>query len=76
MARHYVTFGQIHVHRVAGKTLDCDTIAVFEAASASEGRDKTFELFGDKFFTDYHDKEWTEEDLHYFPKGYVELENI
>jgi hypothetical protein len=75
MARHYVTFGQGHVHHVAGETLDHDSVAVYEAASYSEGREKAFELFGDKFFTDYHAQEWKEENLHYFPRGYVELKN-
>jgi hypothetical protein len=73
MPKHYVTFGQVHTHRVAGKTVDCDCVAVYEAESAAEGRDKAFFHFGPKFFTDYHDTEWKEEDLHYFPNGYVEL---
>lgn len=72
--KHYVTFGQVHVHRVQGKTLDCDTVAVYEAESWNEGREKAFDLFGDKFFTDYHGDKWNEEEmLPYFPKGYVYL---
>ena len=75
LKRHYVTFGQKHVHRVNGKTFDCDTIAVWNCASAVEGRKRAFELFGDQFFTDYHGENWEEEDqLHYFPKGYVEVD--
>ena len=50
--KHYVTFGQVHVHKVQGKTLDRDTVAVYEAESWEEGREKAFDLFGDKFFTD------------------------
>lgn len=72
--KHYVTFGQAHAHRVQGKTLDCDTVAVYEAASWEEGREKAFDLFGDKFFTNYHGDEWNEaEMLPYFPRGYVYL---
>lgn len=71
--KHYVTFGQVHTHRVQGKTLDCDTVAVYEAESSEEGRKKAFDLFGDKFFTNYHADEWDEDDLLYFPRGYVYL---
>jgi len=73
LVNHYVTFGQKHTHRVNGKTLDCDTIARYKVKDAQEGRKKAFEYFGDKFFTDYH-KEFKEEDLHYFPKGFVDIE--
>lgn len=73
MAKHYVTFGQGHTHRVNGKTFDCDTVAVYEAENRKEGRDKAFEYFGPKFCMEYHGSEWNEKHLHYFPKGYVEL---
>ena len=74
MERHYVTFGQIHTHRINGKTLDCDTVAVFESNNAEDGRKKAFELFGDKFFTDYHGDQWNESHLEYFPKGLVYID--
>lgn len=73
MAKHYVTFGQVHTHMVNGKTLDCNTVAVFEAESYEDGRGKAFKYFGDKFFTDYHDSEWDESKLIFYPKGYVFL---
>lgn len=57
MARHYVTFGQQHVHKVNGHTLDKDSIACYNAADCSQGRDKAFRLFGRSFFTDYHENE-------------------
>jgi hypothetical protein len=73
MAKHYVTLGQGHVHSVAGKTLDKDTVAVFEAESREQGRALAFEIFGDKFCFDYHAEEWNPDNLMYFPKGYVEI---
>jgi hypothetical protein len=74
MPKHYVTFGQTMVHSINGKTLDKDTVAVYEASSHKDSRDKAFEYFGSNFFTDYHGDEWDEsEKLQYFPKGYVEL---
>jgi hypothetical protein len=75
MAKHYVTFGQVHAHRVNGITLDCDSVALYEAETAQEGRDKAFEYFGDKFFTDYHNTEFDTEDLKYFPRGIINIEN-
>lgn len=74
MAKHYVTFGQIHTHRVNGKTLDCNSVASYEAKDYSEGRTKAFEYFGDKFFTDYHDEEFNKEDLQYFPRGIINID--
>lgn len=74
MKNHYVTFGQVHTHRINGKTLDRDTVAVFQSESAGEGRKKAFELFGDKFFTDYHGEQWKDSNLSYFPKGLVFLD--
>lgn len=74
MKNHYVTFGQIHTHRVNGQTLDCDCVAVYKASNPAEGRKKAFELFGNKFFTDYHDKDWDEKDLSFFPRGYIYLD--
>ncbi len=74
MAKHYVTFGFDHAHSVNGKTLDKDTVAVFEAQTSQEGRDKAFEYFGPKFCFDYHEETWDEERMEFFPKGYVYLE--
>lgn len=73
MPRHYVTFGQVHLHRVNGITLDCDTVASYEAEDAQDGRNKAFAFFGDKFFTDYHDEDFNMEDLVYFPKGIINI---
>ena len=76
MARHYVTFGQQHVHRVNGHTLDTDSIACYNAADYSQGRDKAFELFGRSFFTDYHENEIGTVEMEYFPRGIIEIEEI
>ncbi len=73
IVKTYVTFGQLHIHSVNGKTLDKDTVAVIFAPSATEGREKAFEYFGHEFFTTYTDDTWSESKLEYFPKGYVEI---
>jgi len=73
MAKHYVTFGQVHVHSVNGKTFDKDCVAVFEARDYADGREKTFAYFGDKFFTYYHDTEFDEKTMSFFPRGYINV---
>ncbi len=73
MPKHYVTFGQTHAHSVNGKTLDKDTVAVFDAKNYREGRQKAFGYFGAEFCFDYHDRDWRKDNLKYFPKGYVNL---
>jgi hypothetical protein len=71
--KQYFTFGQIHVHRVNGKTFDCDCVAEIEAPTKGECRDKMFKLFGDKWCFQY-DKEQIDKDLHYFPRGIIAVE--
>lgn len=72
--KHYVTFGPEHTHRINGITLDCDSVACYEAINTQAGRQLAFDTFGDKFFTDYHDTEFKMEDLHYFPRGIIEID--
>lgn len=77
MPRHYVTFGWGHAHSIEGKTFDKDTVAVYEATDSADGRKKAFEYFDSKFYTDYHETEWKEdEQMEYCPKGYVYLGNL
>lgn len=64
----YVTFGQEHAHSVNGKTFDKDCVAVFPSETANAGRDKAFELFGDKFCFEYFNKQ---PDMTYFPRGLI-----
>jgi hypothetical protein len=45
-----------HTHRANGKTFDCDCVAVIEAETFEEGREKkAFEAFGSVFATSYQD---------------------
>ncbi len=65
----YVTFGQVHVHSVNGKTFDKDSVALFEAETYGDGRKKAFEYFDNKFFTTYTE----EPDMSFFPRGIIEV---
>ncbi len=51
----YITFGQVHVHRVNGKKFDKDSVAVIDCECHRDGRVKAFEYFGGKFFTSYEE---------------------
>ena len=70
----YVTFGQTHTHSVNGKIFDKDCIAVIEAIDMNEGRQKTFEYFGDKFFTTYKREQLSPATIAFFPRGFIEVE--
>ncbi len=72
MAKHYVTFGQIHRHIINGSVLDKDSVACYETTDNISGRTKAFELFGDKFFTDYHE-ELELDFLKFYPRGIIHL---
>lgn len=69
--KYYITFGQVHTHRVPNHTLDKDCVALFYVETYAEGRKRAEKLFGDKFAFDY-----TEEnppDMKYFPRGLIEI---
>ena len=65
----YITFGQVHVHSVNGKTFDKDCVAVIDAESKLEGRKIARELFDNKYFTSY--TEFGDDKLEYFPRGFL-----
>ncbi len=65
----YITFGQIHIHKINHKTFDKDSVAVLDCKDHAQGREIAFNLFGDKFFTTYTD----EPDIKYFPRGIIEV---
>ena len=70
----FITFGQGHTHRVNGKTFDCDCVGVIEAPTAARGREIAFENFGPQFCFSYVEDQWSEEEqLPYFPRGYLEV---
>jgi hypothetical protein len=74
MRKTFVTFGQVHVHSVNGITFDKDCIAVVNG-----DREKVFEIFGPQFCFEYPEASWETmgmaEKMHYFPRGYIEVDN-
>lgn len=71
--KNYVTFGQDHVHRVNEKTFDCDCVAFYESEDYSTGRDKAFELFGQKFSFHYVEKDFDFSSMRFYPRGFIEV---
>lgn len=65
----FVSFGQVHIHSVNGKTLDKDCIAVIEAADHAAAHDKAFEMFDKKFCFVYDEVP----DMEFFPRGLIYL---
>lgn len=69
----YITFGQVHVHSVNGKTFDKNCVAVINnVENENEGRKKAFEYFNDKWHNSYTEKTWKNSLLEYFPRGLIE----
>ena len=73
MPSTFVTFGQIHTHRVNGRTFDCDCVAVIECTDAEDGRRKAFEYFGQKFCFTYYEEQFDHDSLRYFPRGLIHV---
>jgi len=69
----YVTFGQVHVHRVNGITFDADCVALIEGESNKQNREKAFELFGRQFCFEYPEEHFDFDSLHYFSRGVIKV---
>ena len=70
----YITFGQVHIHSINGKTFDRDSIAVINCKDYIEGRKKAFELFKRLFHNCYSEDEFNDDILSYFPRGLIEVD--
>lgn len=73
MPKHFFTFGQSHTHRVNDKTFDCDCVAVIYAYDHERAREIAFEVFGPRWCFSYEEHKWDESKMHYFPRGYLEV---
>lgn len=71
---YYFSFGQSHVHRVDGVTLDADVLLKVRG-TYGDARQRVFDAIGDKWAMQY-DEENLEAKLKYFPRGVVEVASI
>ena len=62
----YITFGQIHVHSVNGKTFDKDCVAIVDLPE-----DEAREIFWPKFHNSFTDIEKVKID--YYPRGFIHV---
>lgn len=69
----YVTFGQVHIHSVNGKTFDKDCVAVIESESAARGRKLAFQYFDRKFCFEYPEDHFDMDDMKYYPRGFINV---
>jgi hypothetical protein len=72
MITQYFTFGQNHLHRVNGKTFDCDCVVKISAENAKACRDKMFDVFGRRWSMQYDDMPQEMLDK-YYPRGLFEI---
>lgn len=64
----FVTFGQIHIHKINGKIFDKDCVAIVNG-----DRNEVFEIFDRKFCFEYSEDEWDDSSIKYYPRGYIEV---
>lgn len=68
MVTTYVTFGQVHVHHINGKTFYKDCVATIQAHNAEEA-------FGMKFCFTYAVMQFDKSSVKYFPRGFIQFES-
>lgn len=75
MTKVYITFGQVHVHSINGKTLDKDCVAVINCNSYGHGRTMAFEYLDGVFHNCYSHEEYIDGKvgIEYFPRGLIEI---
>jgi hypothetical protein len=73
MPKFYVSFGQVHAHRVNGQTFDCDVLCEIDAEDYAEAREQAHMVFGGAWSMLYDATE-RPDIQHYFPRGVLPLE--
>ena len=65
----YVTFGQVHVHSVNGKTFDKNCVAGIRARTRAEAHEKAMKIFNGVFHSVQD-----EPHLEYYPRGIIDVD--
>ena len=76
MKNLYITFGHYHKHSVEGKVLDKDAVAMIPCKTEEEGRAIARSYFSTQWAFAYFEEDWEEEELVYYPRGYVMLPHV
>ncbi len=69
MSKYIITFGQLHTHRIQGKTFDCDCVAEVEAEDEQAARD----LFYPRFCFSYPENKFDEDDMKFYHRGKIKI---
>lgn len=69
MKTFWITMGQVHVHSIAGRTIDKDVVVEIFAEDYEAAQDWAFATFGQKFAVVYREKP----DMSFFPRGIIKL---
>ncbi len=73
MNKYYVSFGQIHVHRIDGITLNADCLLQITAPDLQAARQRAFEVLEREWFTVYSEENV---DFEWFPRGAIIIPSI
>jgi hypothetical protein len=71
MKKLFVTFGQVHVHKLGNVVYDKDCVAVIQADTYEEADTLAFALWNGKFHQHCPEDRWDESKMKYFPRGYI-----
>ena len=72
MSKFYISFGQIHIHSINGKTFDKDCLARIEAESYEEAHKKAMEIFNGVFHNCHEENELSQV-IEYYNRGVIAI---
>jgi hypothetical protein len=73
--KYYITFGQVHVHSVNGKTFDKDCLAEIEAETHEKAHQEAMEIFKG-IFHNCHTEDELPRVIKYYPRGIIKVRGI
>lgn len=72
MSKFYITFGQVHVHSVNGKTFDKNCLAELESETKWEAHKTAMDIFNKMFHQVLSEGE-LKDALPYYPRGVIKV---
>ena len=75
MNKYYITFGQVHVHSVNGKTFDKDCLAEITAKTNAKAHARAMDVFKGLFHQCMSENQ-LENALPYYPRGVIKLQEV
>jgi len=69
--KYYVTFGQVHIHRIGDTVFDKDCVAVVDAYSIDHAMKILDKYFGERYSRIFDNLDFVK--MQYYPKGVKRL---